>query len=41
VEPMLKSSGIFRQKGKLTIWLTDDEYKIPILMKSKILVGSV
>ena len=41
VEPLLKSSGIFRQKGKLTIWLTDDEYKIPVLMKSKILVGSV
>ncbi len=41
VEPLLKTSGIFRQKGKLTIWLTDDEYKIPVLMKSKIIVGSV
>jgi hypothetical protein len=41
VEPVLKTTGLFRQKGKLTIWLTDDEYKIPILMKSKILVGSV
>jgi Protein of unknown function (DUF3108) len=41
VEPLLKTSGIFRQKGKLTIWLTDDEFKIPVLMKSKIIVGSV
>ena len=41
IEPVLKSSGLFRQKGKLTIWLTDDEYKIPVLMKSKIIVGSV
>jgi hypothetical protein len=41
IEPLLKSSGLFRQKGRLTIWLTDDQYKIPILMKSKIIVGSV
>ncbi|MBN1504626.1 MAG: DUF3108 domain-containing protein [Candidatus Eisenbacteria bacterium] len=41
VEPLLKSSGLFKQKGKLTIWLTDDEYRIPVLMKSKIVVGSV
>ena len=41
IEPVLKTSGLFKQKGKLTIWLTDDEYKIPILMKSKILVGSI
>jgi hypothetical protein len=41
VEPILKSSGVFRQKGRLTIWLTDDEYKIPVLMKSKVAVGSI
>ncbi|MCX5800438.1 MAG: DUF3108 domain-containing protein [Candidatus Eisenbacteria bacterium] len=41
VEPILKSSGLFRQKGRLTIWLTDDEYKIPVLMKSKVAVGSI
>jgi hypothetical protein len=41
VEPLLKSSGVFQQKGRLTIWLTDDEYKIPVLMKSKVAVGSI
>jgi len=41
IEPVLKTSGLFRQKGRLTIWLTDDEYKIPVLMKSKIVVGSI
>jgi len=41
VEPILKSSGVFRQKGRLTIWLTDDEYKIPVLLKSKVAVGSI
>jgi hypothetical protein len=41
VEPVLKSSGIFNQTGKLEIWLTDDAYKIPVLMKSKVAIGSV
>jgi hypothetical protein len=41
IEPVLKSEGIFRQKGRLTIWLTDDERKIPVLMKSKVAVGSI
>jgi len=41
VEPVLQSEGLFNQKGRLRIWLTDDERKIPVLMKSKILVGSI
>ncbi len=41
VEPVLRSEGIFSQKGKLTIWLTDDEYKIPVLMKSEVFIGSI
>jgi hypothetical protein len=41
VEPLLKSSGVFRQKGRLTIWLTRDERHLPVMMKSKISVGSV
>jgi hypothetical protein len=41
VEPMLQSGGVFQQKGKLTVWLTDDKYRIPVLMKSKVVIGSV
>jgi len=41
VEPILKASGIFKQKGSLTVWLTDDEIKMPVLMKSKVIVGSI
>ena len=41
VEPLLKTPGIFKQKGSLTIWLTDDEVKMPILMKSKVIIGSI
>jgi hypothetical protein len=41
IEPVIKGEGIFNQKGKLTIWLTDDERRIPVLLKSKVLIGSI
>ena len=41
VKPILKATGLFKQTGELTVWLTDDQYKIPILMKSKVAVGSI
>jgi hypothetical protein len=41
VEPILQTPGIFEQKGSLTVWLTDDEKKMPVLMKSKVVVGSI
>jgi hypothetical protein len=41
VEPMLRTPGLFKHEGKLTIWLTDDDRRMPVLMKSKIPVGSI
>jgi hypothetical protein len=42
VEPSIREgSGIFQAKGKLRVWLTDDQYKIPVMMSSKIPVGSI
>ncbi|MBX7151044.1 DUF3108 domain-containing protein [bacterium] len=33
--------GPFKNRSDLNIWLTDDARKIPVLMKSKIAVGSI
>lgn len=41
VEPLLQAAGVFRHEGKLTVWLTDDRLKMPVLMKSKVLVGAI
>ncbi len=41
VEPILKSEGLFRQKGKLKVWLTKDEHKLPVKMTSKVIIGSI
>jgi Protein of unknown function (DUF3108) len=40
VEPLLKFEGVFQQKGRVIVWLTDDLERIPVLMKSQIKVGS-
>ena len=41
LEPILRGEGLFKAKGRLHVWVTDDEKKIPVLMKSKILLGSI
>ena len=41
VEPILRGPGVFTQKGRLTVWLTDDEVRMPVLMKSKVVIGHV
>ena len=41
VEPLLMSSGIFRREGDMQIWISDDENKLPVMMRSKLYFGSV
>ena len=40
VEPVLEGEALFKQTGKILIWLTTDEKKIPVKMSSKIIFGS-
>lgn len=40
INPILKTEGLFLRKGKMHIWLTDDERKIPVMFKSKVKIGS-
>ena len=42
VEPQIRGEGIFVSKGKnLKVWVTDDEYKMPVKMKVEVFIGSV
>jgi hypothetical protein len=41
VEPVLKSEGVFKSKGSIYVWVTDDDRRIPVLVKSKVPVGSI
>lgn len=41
LEPYLKDEGIFKAKGKMNIWVTDDERMMPVLVRTKVIIGSV
>lgn len=41
VEPLMASEGIFKHKGQMQIWLTDDQRRIPVKMTSKIIIGNI
>jgi len=41
VEPMLKSEGVFKSKGSILVWLSDDARRIPVLVRTKVPVGSI
>ena len=41
IEPVLDGDGIFNSKGRIFIWLTDDERRIPLLMECEVALGSV
>ena len=42
VEPQFRGEGIFISKGKsLKVWLTDDQYRMPVKMEVEVFIGSV
>ena len=41
VQAFVHYEGLFMDKGDVFIWFTDDEKKIPVLVKGKIKIGSI
>ncbi len=41
VEPLIQEGGLFKSNGRVLIWLTDDERKIPVKVSTKVVVGSI
>jgi hypothetical protein len=42
IKPVLVGSGrVFTKKDELLLWVTDDEYRMPVMVKAKIQVGSI
>ena len=39
--PVVQEGRVFKSEEDLNIWITDDENKIPVLAKAKVLVGSI
>jgi len=41
VEPLVQEGGLFKSEGTIVIWLTNDELKIPVKVKTKVIVGAI
>jgi len=41
VEPLMKEGGLFKSEGRIIIWMTNDERKIPVKVSSKVVIGSI
>lgn len=41
VEPLISEGGLFMSEGKILIWLSNDERKIPVKVATKILIGYI
>ncbi len=41
VEPIMADGGVFKKDGKILVWLTADEKKIPVKMETKVYIGSI
>ncbi|WP_151892663.1 DUF3108 domain-containing protein [Patiriisocius marinistellae] len=39
--PYVESGRVFKEEESLTVWVTDDENKMPILIKADLMVGSL
>lgn len=41
IQPIIKSKGVFSEKGEARIWLADDSTRIMVQMKTKTKIGSL
>jgi hypothetical protein len=41
LEPLVREGGLFKSDGSIVVWLTDDALRIPIKVKTKVLIGSI
>lgn len=41
VEPLVQEGGLFKSEGSIVVWLTDDERRMPVKVKTKVLIGSI
>lgn len=41
IQPSIKTNGLFSEKGRAEIWLTDDDRRMMVQMKSRLSIGSL
>jgi hypothetical protein len=41
IHPLLKTDGFFSRSGEVMVWLTDDEFKVPVRLETTIPLGPI
>ena len=41
IEPLVKEGGLFKSEGSIIIYLTNDEAKMPVRVRTKVIIGSI
>jgi hypothetical protein len=41
VEPLIKEGGLFKSEGRIIIWFTNDDRKIPVKVSTKVVIGTI
>lgn len=41
VEPLVQEGGLFKSEGSIVVWLSNDTLKIPVKVKTKVVIGSI
>lgn len=41
VEPLVQEGGLFKNEGNIIVWLSDDDLRVPVKVKTKVVIGSI
>lgn len=41
IEPVIVEGGLFKNTGKIVVWITDDSLKVPVKVQTQVIIGSV
>ena len=41
VEPLVQEGGLFKSEGSIMLWMTNDDAKMPVRVKTKVVVGAI
>ena len=41
IQPVIKTKGVFSEEGRAELWLSDDEHRMILQMKSRLVIGSI
>lgn len=41
LEPLVQEGGLFKSEGSIIVWLTDDERRMPVKVKTQVIIGSI